>query len=401
MLRELPGKDADELTLIVSDLEIKVESGTFVRDLTTGADGFTAVIPWEPGADKKLDKITAPFSYAQAGIYIGGKLQSEMILYDVTQKTDTRSEKTLEFWTKTADIIDSTLIAPYEANNIKLTDRCKQQCNPFGINVIVGDDAAKKLLETKKITYTDPKARQFNVAASTYNVLHLRPIIKKVPDTFSKFVTDEKKFPRVKGEPTDTIFKHLAELAAQRGLLLTCTTTGDLLITMANVNSKPVGTIEEGKYQLAPGYVASWKGRDRFALYRAMVQSSGSKKAKAVQIAEDKVVKAVAPRILTFNADESLPGEAKSAAEWRRNKTAADAMSFTFPVNSWYAPDGTLWIPNTTVTIISPTMGVKNGFTFLIRAVKLEYKSGGTTGELDLVPPSVFTTGEISEPWLA
>lgn len=392
--------DRDTLTVIIDNREIIVESASFIRTMDTGADACSVVMPWQQGLDSELDRITRPYSYSPAKIKIGDDIISEMVLYDVTQRTNSSGTvKELDFFSKTADIIDSTVIAPYEMNNVKLTDRCKQQCDPFGINVFIGDDTLKSISETRKVIYDTGKTREFVIGATFSRTLDLKPITQKFPIKKSKLVTDEKKFPRVKAEPTETIWSHLSKLAAQRGLLLSCTPSGDLLLTTANINGKPVGTIEEEISPLASEFQAKFSGRDRFAMYRAIVKSSSTSRPAGIQTAKDTVVKA--PRLLTFNADDNIPGEAKSAAEWRKNKSAADAMSISFPVNGWYAPDGTLWKPNTTVTIISKTLGIdKKNFTFLITRVELKYSNAGNSAVLELKPPAVYGNGDIGqEPW--
>ena len=388
--------DRDTLTVIIDNREIIVESASFVRTMDTGADACSIVMPWTPGLDPEIDRVTKKYSYSPAQIKIGDEIISEQVLYDVTQRTNSSGTvKELEFWSKTADIIDSTVIAPYEMNNVKLTDRCKQQCNPFGINVIVGEDTEEKLNETRKVVYDTGRTRKFVIGTTFSRTFDLQPIIQKVPIKKSKLVTDEKKFPRVKAEPTETVWSHLTKLAAQRGLLLSCTPSGDLLITTANINGKPVGTIEEAVSNNASEFSAKFSGRDRFNTYRAIVKSSSTSRPAGIQTAKDSVV--TSPRLLTFNADDNIPGEAKSAAEWRKNKSAADAMSISFPVNGWYAPDGKLWTPNTTVTIISETLENKNGFTYLITRVELKYSSAGNSAVLELKPPTLYSTGVINE----
>src|SRR4030042_1731658 len=151
MLDTLPGKSPNEATLIIEGREIIFESLTLRRSFNFAADGWTATIPWEQGLDPELDRITAPYSFSQWAVYVGGQLQCESILYDVSHNLDNNGRtKTLEGWSKIADIIDSTMYPPYEANYITLSERCKQQCNPFGIQVIVGPDAASKINETRR-----------------------------------------------------------------------------------------------------------------------------------------------------------------------------------------------------------------------------------------------------------
>lgn len=389
--------DRDTLTVIIDNREIIVESASFVRTMDTGADACSIVMPWTPGLDTEIDRVTKKYSYSPTQIKIGDDVISEQILYDVTQRTNASGTvKELDFFSKTADIIDSTVIAPYEMNNVKLTDRCKQQCNPYGIAVIAGDDVIKSLQETKRITIsTNTKVTPDFKTGSTWGIKYINNVAKVQVTKKSKLVTDEKKFPRVKAEPTETIWSHLSKLAAQRGLLLSCTPSGDLLITTANINGKPVGTIEESISDNASEFSAKFSGRDRFNTYRAIVKSSSSGRPAGIQTAKDPVV--TSPRLLTFNADDNIPGEAKSAAEWRKNKSAADAMSISFPVNGWYAPNGELWKPNTTVTIISETLENKNGFTYLITRVELKYSSAGNSAVLELKPPSMYSTGIINE----
>ena len=390
--------DRDTLTVIIDNREIIVESASFVRTMDTGADACSVVMPWEMGLDAEIDRITRPYSYSPAQIKIGDEVISEMVLYDVTQRTNSSGTvKELDFFSKTADIIDSTVIAPYEMNNVKLTDRCRQQCRPYGISIVIGEDTQKKLNETRKVVFQTGRKKKlsgrYDPTQGAFGNYTFEPVFS------SKLVTDEKKFPRVKAEPTETVWSHLTKLAAQRGLLLSCTPSGDLLITTANINGKPVGTIEEAISNNASEFSAKFSGRDRFNTYRAIVQSSSTSRPAGIQKATDSVV--TSPPLLTFNADDNIPGEAKSAAEWRKNKSAADAMSISFPVNGWYAPDGSLWKPNTTVTIISDTIGTGiKGFTFLITRVELKYSSGGNSAVLELKPPAMYSTGILEEPWL-
>ncbi len=409
MLDELIGKDPDEMTLVVVDTEIIMESAKFTRTMDTVADALTCVVPWEPGLDAKIDRLLSPYSYNECGLYLGGKLQSEAILYNVKNKRDNSGTvKELEIYTKTADIIDSTVIPPYEANNISLTDRCKQQCEPFGINVVVGDGVnlltqARRVVTRQYVPGRTVTREIPGGIASISGILDLRPTIQRVRTrgtyrvTGTTTVYEEQKFSRVSAEQTDTIFDHLRKLARQRGLLLSCTKNGDLLITQANTQDAPVGTIEEVN-PISLSHEYNFVGRDRYSMYRALASSSRSSRTRSASVARDLVVKA--PRILTFSADDDLPGESGTAAMWRKNKSAADAMTIPFPVTSWYAPNGKLWEPNTTVTVVSDILGSR-GFTFLITQVEFDYSASGAVATLQLKPPTMYTTGEITEPWLA
>ena len=400
----------DTMTLRIGGREIVIESGKLLRSMDTCADAFTAVMPWNPGEDAELDKLTAPYSYSPCEIYMGGALESKQILYNVQHKRDgSGSIKELSAFSKTADIIDSTVLPPYEASNISLTDRCKQQCEPHGIEVVIGDGV--NLLKPRTVTIgkwvpgkSTPLTR---VGIQTANgFIETLPLAEKTVETKGyykitgkKTVFEEMKFARVSAEQTDTIFEHLKKIAAQRGILLSCTWDGNLLLTRANTDDRPIGTIEEGDAN-AENYTADYNGRNRYRYYRAIATSSRKGRTAKTGVTEDAVLKS--QRYLTFRADDNIPGEALNSAEWRRNKSAAEAMTIQFPVSSWYGPDGKLWRPNTQITVVSPTIGLQSGYTMLITSVEFTFDSSGSRASLGLKPPSLYTNGEIgAEPWLA
>ena len=358
MRDKLPNKSKNEMTLIIEGREIVCDTIKFLRTMDTCADGFTATFPWVPYLDPELDRVTKPYGYQESGLYIAGDLKMVGVLYIVKHiLNDSGRVKELEGFSKTADIIDSSVRYPFEENNLDLKDRCESQMDSPVTN------------------------RQFDIDV----------IVDDGVDVGGKFK-------RIESEQTDNCFKNLAELAKQRSCILSCTRDGDLLITKANTTGVPVGTIEE-QVGITQEFDATFNGRDRFKYYEAIVQSSKSTKTKSKQQAEDTVV--TRPRFLTFSADESLPGEAKNVAQWRKNKAAADSLQKAFPVNSWYAPNGELWDVNTLVTVKSPTMGTgEKGFTFLITRVEFTYTASGATAQLSLLPPSAYTDGEIGEPWL-
>lgn len=342
-------KDKNVMTLVVDGYEIPVRSGKVLRTMDTCADGWTAVIPWSPGVDSRLDDILKPFAYKEAKVYLGGKLMVSGHLYATEPGIGGDGiEVELEGWSYTADVIDSTMKPPYEENNIKLEQRAKKLVEPLGIAVEFDDEAKKK----------------------------------------------NRKFDRVTAEPTETIFSHLAKLAAQAGVLISSTPYGDMLFTRAKTTGKPVGTIEEGGTQ-AQNFKIKFDGRKRFNTYRVISDSPSSP--SKVSIAKD--TKVPKSRFITYKADENTEGGIKDSAEWRRSKQVAEALTIDFPVTSWYDPNGEIWTENTLVTLKSKTLFIPDGFTFLIRQVQFDYSDGGSIATLSLVPPTAYSGESLKEPW--
>lgn len=396
----IPGKDKNEMTFMCGGHEIIMDNAILKRTMDTGSDAFSCIIPWEPGKDWKLDEVTHHNSFSDSEIYIGGDLVMAGRLYGVKQiRAKEGSTKSLDVFSPTVDIIDSTMIPPYEARNISLVERCKQMCGPFGIPVVVGDGV--NLLTTKKYYKKVVIVRDF-VDALFESEDPPDQLNQNNNDTFLRYkwvqagtYKDIKKFPRVAAKRTDKIFDHLRRLAAQEGYLLSCTKFGELLITSASLNSAPVGTIEEDT-SISEVYEAKYDGRKRFALYQAMATSARHGRTGMIQSSKDESIKA--PRILTFRSPNNLPAGAKNAAEWRKNKSAADSMTFDFPVNTWYAPNNKIWEPNTIVTVKSDILEAPTGFNFLIVTVAYKYDNKGTSAILGLKPPYAYTIGELNEP---
>ena len=342
----IPGKTAEDFTLLVDGLEIPVQSAKILRTMDTAADGWTARLAWNPGDNKEIDRRLLPYALPPSSVYLAGILQINGVLYTVEpEMTAAGIVKNLEGFSFTADVVDSTLKPPYEKNNITLEDRAAEQIAHIGIRAIFEADSGGK-------------------------------------------------FDRMTADPTDTIFTHLHNYARQRSILISSTPAGDLLFQRANVNGKPVGTLEETQ-PLPIDWSAKYDGRQRFNSYKVIGQSPGGVSKTAIAIDENMP----RSRFKTIEAHDTITGDIQDVANWQRSKQLADALTIPFPVSDWYDPAGILWEPNTIVTVISRTLDVPQGFNFLIRAIEFDYSTRGRSSILSLIPPQVYTTEELPEPW--
>jgi prophage tail gpP-like protein len=190
------------------------------------------------------------------------------------------------------------------------------------------------------------------------------------------------------------MFSVFTGMAQQRSVLLSCNTGTDLVVLRANTDGAPVATLEEGVTLGVTGWGSAFDGRQRFNVYRATSQSPlGNSEGLAT---DQKVPRT---RFKDITADESQSGNLKAAAEWARNKTLADALSFTLTVEGWYKDNGEPWAENEIVTVISKSMFLPQGFDFLINRVEYVLSPNGRSSVLSFVPPTVYTQGEIIEPW--
>lgn len=351
----ITGKQPDDLTIIIGGRTVPVESARIIRTMDTGTDAWTARIAWTPGNDPDLDRVTRPYGYPDASAYIGNELLVNGLLYVVEPGLeDTGQTKTLTGYSFTADAIDSTVKPPYEWNNITLEQ-----------------------LATELVKH-----------------LEMRPVFET--DTGGAFARE------TMGK-TDKIFDFLSKLAAQRGILLSSTPGGDPLFVKADTTSAPVGTLTEDQF-LVTGWKAKYDGRKRFNSYRCVTSDATmsliwgeSQEPSKVQVAVDDQVPR--SRFETFKTDSTTSGNIKNAAEWRRSRQIIDALTISLPVSGWYAPNGKLWRENTQVTVVSETLGVPSGFTFLIRAVEYTLESNERRSTLSLVPPQSYSGEPLGDIW--
>ena len=164
----------------------------------------------------------------------------------------------------------------------------------------------------------------------------------------------------------------------------------------AVTDSEPVGTLTENRHPVG-AISAQFDGRLMFSAYRAIGRTP--RKLDNVGVAKDDTVPRA--RFLTFRADDTEAGDIDRTAQWRRSKQAAQWLTLSVPISSWYAPNGELWREGTIVTLVAPSIYLDDGYDLLVRAVEFGHGADGPTASLTLVPPQVYTGEDIDEPWLA
>jgi len=341
----IPQVTTDGLVLNVGGLEIPTESLRFFESIENVVDGWTAVIAWTPGQKPELDAIVRPYSYADAYIFLDRELLGTGRLYGTSPGLKGRQELLLECWSLTADFMDSALKPPYEENNVTLKQRAETLSRPFPLLVdfTLGQDGI---------------------------------------------------FDRVTANAEQTAGAHLLDLAKQRGALVSSTAEGALLISIPDFNSAPVGTIEEGIAGFS-GFEATFDGRVRFSDYRMIGDTPSDDPNNA--ISKDEAVPI--PRFKTKTVNETTLGEMQRAADWEKTKFLAEALSLPILATGFKAPNGKRWKKGSQVILISPTLFINDGFTMLIKSVEFSDDNKGEITTLNLVPPSVYSGGDIVEPW--
>lgn len=345
----LQGDGPDDLSIVVDGEKLYCESARVIRTIDTPADGWAAELLWAPEEPtlQGFTRLLQPYKYKEARAYVGGHLMVTGYLYSHEPVIEPdRSSIRLQGFSKTADFVDSSIGVKKQFKNSTLEQIANELVSkPFGVSVIFNADS-------------------------------------------------DGVFDRVTANPQDKIGEFLTRLAKQRSILMSSTVKGELVFFNAIERGDPVATLGEGQ-AFGQSFRCKFDGRKRFFAYKARAQRRGS----ASKIAKSTDPSVPRTRLMTFDFDDTTAGDIQQAADWQRSKTLADALKFDIEVDGWHDANNELWRENTYVSVLSPKLFLPNGFTFLVKKCEYILEPQKRATLLSLVPPSVYTGGELVDPW--
>lgn len=324
---------------------VAVLEGELLLTMDTGSDVATFSVDVDSLSDRVREALR-PFRYPDVTVRINGELKLTGRIYVVEPSNDgKRKIKKLTAYSKTADLIDSSVNPPYEVNSVSLVNYAKALTKDVGISAVF-------------------------------------------------YSGENELFDRIRPRSGEKRYSHLVSLAKERGLLVSCTAYGNILFHTASDPSQSVDVLEEGK-QGVLSWSGQFDGRKRFSSYRIVGKGlAGEPVAKTVV---DPFVKPA--RYFARKESRSDAGSAEKAAQWERSKAIADALSINLSVDSWRTRSNELWRDNTFVTVKSETLDIPDGVDLLIRRVKFVFSPSGKTAVLSVVPREVFTGEPIPDIW--
>lgn len=339
------GSQEAGISLLIGGRPFPTESILVMQSLDTFVHGWSATLARLPGQDPEAEKLFRPYAYPDASVFLDGEELVRGALYTPAPGLGGRSEISLAGWSSTADLYDSVLEPPYEAEKVNLERRAQVLAEVHGVSVV-------------------------------------------------SRLAEDGLFDRVTAGETDTKGQHLLNLARQRGVLLTSELDNLVLFKLPNTNGPVVGTIEEGQPGFS-GFASKFDGRQRFSSYRITADAPDLQQ-ESITVRDKGVPR---PRFAARSAGELRRGELGQAADWIKNKSLADALTIPITGEGFFAPNGQRWAPGQFVNFISPTLFIPKAFKMLVRSVDFKQERAGDSTVLGLVPPSVYTGGQLVEPW--
>lgn len=195
------------------------------------------------------------------------------------------------------------------------------------------------------------------------------------------------KFARIRSEPDGVLHPFLVELALQRGFVLSDLPSGALLFRSEASTGAPVARLRGQPLvrvtaEFAP---SSWFGR---------ITGRASQRAGAAgsQFSEyNPLYRPFHPRAYTMTLGDTDSADVPRAVRAAIGRMVAGVVRYTVEdLPTWRDPQGELWRPNTTVTVLAPEAMIYRETELLIRAVRLRQTADSETATLELVLPGTF-----------
>lgn len=204
-------------------------------------------------------------------------------------------------------------------------------------------------------------------------------------------------FARVRSEPDSAIHQFLVDLARQRGFVLSDTPSGALWFRAEAPLGAPVARLKgQPLVRVRPDFDPGHWFSTVTGRASRKAGKGGSKYSEF-----NPLYRAEHPRHHTLKLDDTESADVPKAAQAAIGRMIASVVRYTLDdLPTWRDPNGELWTPNTTVTLLAPEAMVYRETELVIRTVVLRQNPEAETASLELVLPGTFG-GELPRglPW--
>jgi prophage tail gpP-like protein len=235
-----------------------------------------------------------------------------------------------------------------------------------------------------------------------FKKLRLRQIFEKIGSLFKLDVDfqgeDGGPFEIVKLDPAQKVQQFLEEYARLRNRVITNTPGGAILCWRAAPVGRPVFDFTEGQQPLSQ-IEAMFSPQDYHSEITAFTDARRGR--PGAKFSEPNPWLRTSLRPLNFKIEKAEKSEGPEAARAAMGRMFANMASYAIKeIPSWRDPKGKLWTPNTTVSVLAPSVMIYKRTELMIRAVNFFQSAKEEYASLELVLPGAFS-GEApkSMPW--
>lgn len=343
----IPADDPDEVTITINGQAFKNFNGLGIKfDYDKIANEFNFKAPFDPDIKEYRDafkSINQP-----TAIYIGGKLVITGQSFAKPNLSDNANTVNVSGYSITGAINKSAIVAPFEfIEGTSFTDIAADICGRFGIAIVI-----------------DPQAAD----------LAAKPFEK-----------------RIEFSSTEAAGSKLAELARERGLVISNTFNGRVLITRPNTEAATVQAFVQGELPVlnfSPTYNAD-------ALHTGYIgyapETSDEDKEAGTFPLNGIPQPGIIPRLKGIAPSNTDNQGLEDAVRAERGRAYGNWLSASLLVSGWRDKNGDLWQPNKLVSVKAPRVMVYDDTKFFVRGVLLIKSDNKKQAQLDLILPEALT----------
>lgn len=325
---------------------------TLVRSVN-GIDGFSFSSEWN-AESPVLREIFRPFAYPVFDVYFNNDLVFKGIIMPPSPKISPSAETiTVQGYPVCGVLVDSCLppsLFPAEYSGLDLKTIAETVCEPFGITVTVKGD----------------------VGAA---------------------------FEKVDCELEDKVWEFLSKLAEQRGMYLTNTLDGNLLIYKPE-NEAVSATFKQGDAPFI-SCVPEFDGQKMYSHVTGYTKTSSENDSQTYTYENNLLIKRGVLRCYGKAIDDAEEGTIEDSVKALAGKMFADCVKYKLSVSGHRDKNGKLYRENMAVSVLAPGAEIYKETKFLADSVTLKRDDqGGETTEFLLVLPG-SRDGKLPEayPW--
>jgi len=206
------------------------------------------------------------------------------------------------------------------------------------------------------------------------------------------------RFKRVDIKQDQAILKFLADLASQRGLVITDDAFGSLVFWKPSGLGGPVLDIDDTSRTDATVSVKINDENYYSSVTGIMSTKSKRKTGRQYTVSNPFLTGIVRP--YSYTVEDIDQGELETAVNSTAARMFAGVFSATVTISEWRDKFGNVLTPNTLIRLRSPDNYIDEFTELMIAGVTLNNEAGSETAELECVLPGVFS-GEMPEamPW--
>lgn len=345
--RTVAAADEDEVTLVIKGRSFRVFDNLSIKfDYDKIANEFSFDAPFDPGVPEYRDAFKP--IYQSTDLYIGGELVIVGQSWANPALTSSSNTVKVTGYSKTGNIDRTAIVAPFEFD----------EGTTFA--ALITDIASRSGLAV----VIDPRASE---AAA-------KPFEK-----------------RIEFSPSEKAGSKLATLARQRGLILSPTFNGRILVSKPVTEAETVQAFVSGELPVL-SFLPTYNADALSTSYIGYAPGTPDEASEANNFSLNGYPQpGILPRIRGITPSDADNQNIEDAVRAERGRAFGDWFKASLTVAGWRDKNGNLYQPNTLVTARAPRSMIYEDTTFFIRAVTLNKSSNRKSAKIDLILPEAYS----------